>query len=249
MVALSKRFEAKVDRSGPHHLWFGSKRSDGTGKLKVDGMTVAARRVAWELEHGPLTAGVEVKPCPGRKDCVRVEHLSLAQRTPARPRRRRGRAPKGVGTKVEIRPGFWKLTVTVGRYSDGTRRRVHETVRADGEVEATRELTRFVAEVHAAPLPDTTVDRDIILDDAIERYLTEYLRDEKGREEGTITRYRGVHAVWFSPVIGRRRVRDVNEATMDRIFGKSRPPSAGPKWVGGVAGRAGFEAGGVLRRG
>jgi hypothetical protein len=34
-VALADRFESKVDRSGEHHLWIGSKKDDGTGKLKV----------------------------------------------------------------------------------------------------------------------------------------------------------------------------------------------------------------------
>lgn len=68
MVALSDRFEAKVDRSGPRHLWLGSKTADSTGKLKVNGVAVTARRVAWELAYGPLDAGVEVKSCPERKD-------------------------------------------------------------------------------------------------------------------------------------------------------------------------------------
>jgi hypothetical protein len=48
---LRTRFEAKVDRSGQHYLWTGSRTTDGAGKLKVDGRTVSARRVACELER------------------------------------------------------------------------------------------------------------------------------------------------------------------------------------------------------
>ena len=74
---LADRFEQKVDRFGEHHLWVGSKKADGTGKMKVDGKTVTARRVAWELAKGPLPVDVEVKSCPHVKACVRLDHLSL----------------------------------------------------------------------------------------------------------------------------------------------------------------------------
>jgi hypothetical protein len=61
--SLAERFEAKVDRSGEHHIWVGSKKADGTGKLKVDGKAVTAPRIAWALTHGSLSDGVEVVPC------------------------------------------------------------------------------------------------------------------------------------------------------------------------------------------
>ena len=75
--SLRNRFEAKVDRSGEHNAWTGSRTSDGAGKLKVDGKTVSARRVTWEFARGALAAGVVVKACPDDQACVRVEHLSL----------------------------------------------------------------------------------------------------------------------------------------------------------------------------
>lgn len=65
MTSLRDRFEAKVDRSGDHHLWTGSKRADGTGHLKVDGRPVTARRIAWELAHGTLPTGVVGVSLPG----------------------------------------------------------------------------------------------------------------------------------------------------------------------------------------
>jgi hypothetical protein len=45
MATLRDRFEAKVDRSAEHHLWTGSKKADGTGKMKVDSKAVTAHRL------------------------------------------------------------------------------------------------------------------------------------------------------------------------------------------------------------
>jgi hypothetical protein len=63
--------------------------------------------------------------------------------------------------------------VTVGRYDDGRPRRLHETVYVDTEAEANRELARFVAELSSNPLPESRIDRDVLVDEAIETYLTE----------------------------------------------------------------------------
>jgi hypothetical protein len=109
---LRTRFEAKVDRSGRHHRWMGSRTADGAGKLKVDGRTVSARRVAWELERGPLSPTVPVNACPHDPACVRVEHLFF--RGEAQTAGGRRRAARGTGSKTEVRQGVWKLTVTAG---------------------------------------------------------------------------------------------------------------------------------------
>lgn len=66
MASLLERFEAKVDRSVMHHIWTGSKKADGSGKMKVNGRTVLARRVTWELAFR-LAAETEVMSCPGAK--------------------------------------------------------------------------------------------------------------------------------------------------------------------------------------
>lgn len=103
------------------------------------------------------------------------------------------RAPRGAGSKREVRPGVWKLTVTAGRWDDGTPRRVNRTVRAATASEAAVAQADFAAEVRGAPLPSTKSDRDITLDEAVERFLVEHLVGEKGREESTIAHYRSVH--------------------------------------------------------
>jgi integrase len=224
MPSLRDRFEAKVDRSGDHHIWLGAKRSDGTGKLTVEGKAVTAQRVAWQLTNGPLPPGTAVAACPGVKGCVRVEHLSVrgASGADAAPPSRKPRSSAGSGSKVEVRPGVWKLTVSAGRFDDGSVRRLHRTVRADGNAEATHALAEFATEVHSSSLPEKRADRDITVDEAIERFLTEHLMEEKGRDPRTIGNYRGVHVKWFSPEIGGRRVLDVDEAAIDRIFGRMR---------------------------
>jgi integrase len=87
---------------------------------------------------------------------------------------------------------------------------------------AARELAAFVAELRqAGPAADPDL-RGLTVDDAMTQFLDEHLAGEKGREERTITEYRRVHDRWFSPEIGRRRVRDVDEAVLDRVFGKMR---------------------------
>lgn len=65
-------------------------------------------------------------------------------------------------------------------------------------------------------------DHDITVDDAVERYLEEHLRGELGREERTIRGYRQIHDRWFSPKVGARRLRDIDEAIIDRLFGDMR---------------------------
>jgi integrase len=222
MASLRDRFEAKVDRTSTHHLWMGARLPDGSGQLKVDGRVTTARRVAWELAHGVLKPDDRVIGCPDEAACVRVEHLSLQSENNARsaPSTRR-RGVRGSGTKVEVRPGVWKLTVTAGRFEDGRVRREHRTVHAKGEDRANRALAEFAAEVRRAPLPRTQVERDMCVDDAIALFLT-HLSEDKGREAGTLRDYRSVHTKWFSPVIGKHRVRDVDEEDIDRIFGAMR---------------------------
>jgi hypothetical protein len=134
----------------------------------------------------------------------------------------RRRSSCGSGSKTEVRPGVWKLTVSAGRFEDGSIRRVHSNMRADTSDEAARALAAFVTEVHDSRLPDTKSDRDITVNEAIERFLSEYLVEEKGRDHNTVQNYRGVHKEWFAAEIGHRRVVDVDEAALDRIFGLMR---------------------------
>ena len=230
MASLQDRLEAKVDRSGAHHYWTGSKKADGAGTMKVGGRVVMARRVAWELAHGPLAKEFRVLACPGEPGCVRVDHLRLASgdgevlpatRNGSSPKRS-GRGRKGGGSMREVAPGTWELTVTAGRFRDSTPRRVYRRVEADDATAAAGVLAALVAEVRDTPVVDARQLRALTMDEAVELFLTQHLRDEKGREERTIDDYRGLHHRWFSPFIGNRPAREVDEATIDRIFGMMR---------------------------
>jgi hypothetical protein len=202
---LRTRFDAKVDRSPDHHRWTCSRTTDGAWKPKVDGRTVSARRIAWDLERGPLA------PAPCSMRAARTHHACGSRTFHSVASRRSRPAAAGAtrhGVKGRGPSGGLELTVTAGRYANGRVRRVHRTVRADTEAEATRALAAFVAEVRHVPLPEHRHDRDVTVDEALEQFLTEHLLGEKDREPRTMEDYRRLHLRWFAPEVGRRWVRD-----------------------------------------
>jgi hypothetical protein len=116
----------------------GAHDADGIGQIRVNGKLTTARRIAWELAHGPLPPNRRLSGCPDEPRCVRVEHLALsgsAGRTTPR------RAPLGGGSKREIRPGVWKLTVSAGRNESSNHQRVSRTIHGT-EAQANRALRR-----------------------------------------------------------------------------------------------------------
>jgi hypothetical protein len=203
---LAQRFEAEVDRRGEHHLWLGAKDHRGLGLIRVEGALGTARRVAWELAHGPLPHGQRVGGCPDDSRCVRLEHLSLLPETtppkPAAPVRRRG--PRGVGTKVEVRPGQWKLTVG----HRGTRQ--HRSFEGN-EDQAARALAEFADEVHLAARRDAPT-----LDGLVLGYLDHLATT--GYAATTIARYQSLHRQWILPGIGRRRLRRIFNADIQELL-------------------------------
>jgi site-specific recombinase XerD len=221
MAPRAKPFDQQVDRSGEHHLWIGAHKADGTGLVRVGGKLRLARHVAWERQRGPVPDGMQVRRC-SVPACVRVDHLILGPAPNAGPKRQSSRGTKGGGTRTQVRPGVWKLSVVVGRYDDESLRREHRTVHADSDNAAALGQAAFAAEIRDSALLDRKADRDMTVDDAVERYLVEYLQNEKGRARRTIDDYRRVHSKWFSPKIGKRRLRDVDEDVMDEIFGRMR---------------------------
>ena len=215
-----------VDRSGEHHLWLGAKNRHGAGRVRVDGKELTAHRAAWEFTHGPLPVGARLLGCPDEASCVRVDHLELigagpVPKLPPAPPGGRKRA-KGGGSMAEVRPGVWKLGASVGSYEDGRQRRLYRTVHAENATAAARELAAFVAEASNERVV-VAIDRDdVTMDEAVERFLVEHLREEKGREPRTVEEYWDLHRRWFAPHIGSLRPRDVNEAVIDRLFGRMK---------------------------
>lgn len=226
MADVAARIDAKVDRTGDHHVWAGAKKADGVGVIKIAGRIVTVRRAAWELVHGPLPSGSKVKGCTEERACVRVDHLSLdgdsRAAEEASPGPAKVRATYGSGSKREIRPGVWKLTVTTGTHDDRSTRRSFKTARAANANEAAGELAAFATEVrNSGPAPKKSL-RELTVDDAMELFLDEHLAGEKGREQKTIDDYRRLNAKWFSPYIGMRKVRHIDEAMLDKAFGRMR---------------------------
>jgi hypothetical protein len=104
-----KRFWAKVDKNGPTlrpelgpcwvwtaarmrngYGYFAAERVGGRNKMKY------AHRVAWELEHGPIGAGLCVMHRCDNPACVRADHLTTGtQRDNLADMVRKGREPRG----------------------------------------------------------------------------------------------------------------------------------------------------------
>jgi hypothetical protein len=94
---IAERFWAKVDTSSSCWLWTAG--TDGRyGLFHLDGRSVKAHRVSWELENGPLPAAASVLHFCDVTLCVRPTHLflgSAADNAHDRDRKGRQRAPRG----------------------------------------------------------------------------------------------------------------------------------------------------------
>jgi integrase len=182
---------------------------------------MTSHRVAWELANGPLPSNARVLACTADPACVRLDHLRL-EGAPEASQTHQRRARKGTGSMRLIRPGTWELRVTVGRWEDGRPRTLNRSISAKSEAEASSCLVAFVDETRQTQLADSRHERDITVDEAIERFLTEYLANEKGRADKTITDYRYLHLKWFSPTIGTRPVKSIESSVIDNLFGQMR---------------------------
>src|ERR1035437_9397938 len=109
MRSIEERFDAIVDRRGAHHRWLGACDRDGTPQIRVNGRLTTARRMAWELAHGPLPPKVTVAACEADPSCVRVEHLGLGRRRRIPPppmTAPRSRPPSRTGSIREVGAGI-----------------------------------------------------------------------------------------------------------------------------------------------
>jgi hypothetical protein len=99
-LSFEERFAAKVDLDGPvpaHcpelgqcHVWTGPSMKDGTGRLKVDGKMVLARRLACGA-----APELDVSPLCRNPRCVRRSHMHVGPRNSVREARSEGLPNKG----------------------------------------------------------------------------------------------------------------------------------------------------------
>ena len=70
-----ERFWAKVDKSGPCWIWTAGRFATGYGCFRLQGKSLKAHRVAYELEVGPIPLGLNVLHRCDVPLCVNPAHL------------------------------------------------------------------------------------------------------------------------------------------------------------------------------
>ena len=69
------RFWSKVDKTGSCWLWTGWTNGTGYGRFDMPGQKVYAHRFAYELERGPIPAGMQIDHLCRNRLCVNPAHL------------------------------------------------------------------------------------------------------------------------------------------------------------------------------
>lgn len=77
LARIRARLTEKLTPNGECSVFTGTKSSQGYGSLSVGGNTVKAHRLAWELENGPIEAGLCVCHRCDNPSCCRIGHLFL----------------------------------------------------------------------------------------------------------------------------------------------------------------------------
>ena len=215
------RFEARVDRSGPHHIWLGARSPGGSGQVRVDGKLLTAARAAWEIENGSVPDGVRVRSCADEPACVRVDHLRLDQRAiSSASTRSRTRSLRGAGTIAAISPGVWKIGVTAGVDHLGQRRRTVRTIYGT-RTDATTALAALVTEVGDGHHLVRRGDKQLTVDSLVAWYL-EFARQDRGLDHSTLTGYADAYSHWLKEPIGHKRASSITTADIDTAFGRMR---------------------------
>ena len=82
MKSLEERFWPKVDRRGPDECWswIASTDTNGYGHFWLEGRTVSAHRVAYELLVGPVPDDRELDHHCHNRACVNPSHLEPVTR-------------------------------------------------------------------------------------------------------------------------------------------------------------------------
>lgn len=73
-------FAARTERRGTCLIWTGAVRDSGYGAMWDGARVVRPHRWAYEREHGPIPAGVDIDHICGNRACCETTHLRVATR-------------------------------------------------------------------------------------------------------------------------------------------------------------------------
>jgi len=112
------RFWSKVAKAADNQCWEWNAAKDpsGYGAFKFNGKKTNAHRVAYELEHGPITKDMEICHTCDNRSCVNPNHLFLGTRSDNMlDAYRKGRLPQafnkgGIDRRPDDRAFHAKLT-------------------------------------------------------------------------------------------------------------------------------------------
>ncbi len=212
----AEEFWDRLDRTDGCWTWAGARDPYGYGMLKAEGRAWKAHRLAWQLAHGELPAGVRIVQTCHNAACCRPEHLVA---TKGDQRQRKPRRPSGSGSLHEVRPGVWELRVSVGRDpTTGSYERVTRMFEGN-RTQAQRALSKLVSEASAGAVKVGSAMMDSLFD----AWLAHLRRI--GRSPNYITGARRKIGHNLRPAMGAKLARKVSVASLDQLLGQLGAPN------------------------